>query len=64
MSNNNSNFHSNLKKKKKKKKKKNTNNNLTYKGALKISSDNIISAVDDIFFPIGSKHCNTNARSV
>ena len=33
-------------------------------GGLKSSYDDIISAVDDIFLPMGSKHRSTNERSV
>ena len=32
------------------------------KGGPKSSNDDVISAVDDFVWPMGSKHCNTNGR--
>ena len=35
-----------------------------YEGGLKMSYDDVISAVDHFFLPMVSKHCNTDVRSV
>ena len=35
-----------------------------YEDEMKSSYDGIISAVDDFFWPLGSKHCNIDGRSV
>ena len=35
-----------------------------YKGELKISYDDDISAIDEFFLPIESKHCYTDGRSL
>ena len=37
---------------------------MTYEGVLKSLYNDIISAVDDIFWSVESKHCNIDGRNV